>query len=195
MAYQAPPQYPPAPPPPPQGAPYAPYGYGWLPALPGPAPGLRYAGFWIRFAAYLIDSVIMWIPLGIIFAVAVAPTLPSINCTFVNTTGFQSATCSGIGPLFASLSWIWLVSLLLPAVYSVVLWTWQGQTVGQKILGLRVVDSRTGQHISEGRAIGRYIGLIISSWVLFIGLIWAAFDPQKQGWHDKMASTFVVRRA
>jgi uncharacterized RDD family membrane protein YckC len=62
------------------------------------------------------------------------------------------------------------------------------------VLGLRVVDAATGQNIGIGRAIGRFVGFLISSAVLDIGLIWAAFDPRKQGWHDKMASTFVVRK-
>jgi len=57
-----------------------------------------------------------------------------------------------------------------------------------------VVDANTGGGISVGRALLRYIGILIGTWVLFIGLIWVAFDARKQGWHDKMASTFVVKR-
>ena len=49
--------------------------------------------------------------------------------------------------------------------------------------------------LSGGRAIGRYMGLVVSIWVVYIGVIWAAFDQRKQGWHDKMASTFAVRSA
>ena len=136
----------------------------------------------------------MFIPLGIIIGIAIAPTLPGISCTSVSNDGFQSATCTGFGRLFAALG-IWsLVAFIVPAVYAVVLWSWQGQTLGQKLLGLHVVDTRTGTKISIGRAVIRYIGVIVSAWVLYIGLIWAAFDAQKQGWHDKMASTFVVQR-
>ena len=58
-------------------------------------------------------------------------------------------------------------------------------------LGVRAI---AGLDIGIGRAIGRFVGYLISSFVLSIGLIWAAFDPRKQGWHDKMASTFVVRK-
>jgi uncharacterized RDD family membrane protein YckC len=202
VAYQAPPQPPPYPPaapgpsyPPPFGAPPPQTGYGWAPPQPGPAPGLAYAGFWIRFAAHLIDSIIIWIPLGIILAAVVAPTLGTIHCTVINTNGFQSADCTGLGALAAASGVWWLVALGVNAVYFVALWSWLGQTLGQKLLGLHVVDTGTGARISVGRAIVRYIGFIISGWVLFIGLIWAGFDPRKQGWHDKMASTFVVRRA
>ncbi|MBV9525624.1 MAG: RDD family protein, partial [Candidatus Dormibacteraeota bacterium] len=96
-------------------------------------------------------------------------------------------------PVFGAFGLFWIVGLVVPAVYDVVLWSWLGQTVGQKALGLHVVDANTGTRISVGRAIARYIGVLVSSWVLLIGLIWAAFDPRKQGWHDKIASTFVVR--
>ncbi|HEY4869788.1 MAG TPA: RDD family protein, partial [Candidatus Dormibacteraeota bacterium] len=127
-------------------------------------------------------------------AIAIAPTLPALNCTFVNTAGFQSATCTGFGTLFAALGIWWLVALIVSVGYFVGMWSWQGQTLGQKLLGLHVVDAFTGTRISIGRAVIRYIGIIVSAWVLYIGLIWAAFDAQKQGWHDKMASTFVVQR-
>jgi len=70
-----------------------------------------------------------------------------------------------------------------------------GGTFGQRLLGLHVVDAATGQNIGIGRALGRFVGYVISTIALDIGLIWAAFDPRKQGWHDKIASTFVVRKA
>ena len=62
------------------------------------------------------------------------------------------------------------------------------------MLGLHVVDAATGRNIGFGRAIGRFVGYVISGIALDIGFIWVAFDPQKQGWHDKIASTFVVRK-
>ncbi len=62
------------------------------------------------------------------------------------------------------------------------------------LFGLHVVDAATGKHLGIGRAIARFLGFMVSGSVLDIGLIWAAFDPRKQGWHDKMASTFVVRK-
>jgi len=203
VTYQAPPEPPPHPghpgsssppayPTPVQPPSYG--GYGWAAPPPGPAPGLKYAGFWIRLGAQLIDTLILFIPLGILFALAIAPTLPALNCTVVNTTGFQSATCTGFGAVFAALGIWWVVALAVSVGYFVGMWSWQGQTLGQRLLGLHVVDSHTGTRISIGRAVIRYIGFVVSGYVLYIGLIWAAFDAQKQGWHDKMASTFVVQR-
>ena len=58
---------------------------------------------------------------------------------------------------------------------------------------LKVLDERTGENVTVGQGIIRYIGYFPAILVLFIGLIWVAFDPKKQGWHDKMAKTVVVR--
>lgn len=162
-------------------------------AQAGPAPGLRYAGFWIRFLAYLVDALIVDVPLVAIGFAVLGPAFHGVSCTTVNRPFGSSVECTGSVQPYVPL--IWLVGLLLAGVYFVVLWSHFGQTLGQKLCGLRVVDAATGGRITTGRAIGRYLGFLISGWVLDIGLIWAAFDQRKQGWHDKMASTFVVRKA
>jgi uncharacterized RDD family membrane protein YckC len=56
-----------------------------------------------------------------------------------------------------------------------------------------VVDATTGNTLSVGQSIGRYLGYYVSMIPLFIGLIWVAFDKRKQGWHDKLAGTVVIR--
>jgi len=162
---------------------------------PGPAPGLLYAGFWIRFLAYFVDSLILAVPLFGIGAAIAIPSIGTVHCTVVQTQFGQNVTCTGLGGITAAWTVLGLAWLVVSAVYFVVCWTRWGHSLGQRLCGLRVVDAANGERISTGRAIGRYVGILVSSWVLYIGLIWAAFDPRKQGWHDKMASTFVVRRA
>ena len=196
----APPAGPPPPPPPPSYGPL-PYGYpspyGAAPpyAAAGPAPGLRYAGFWIRFLAYLVDAVILDVPLGLIAFLILSPSIQSVSCTPVDQPFGSQYQCTGLTTFSSLLPALALGALVVTGVYFVVCWARYGRTVGQALCGLRVVDAATGGRITTSRAIGRYLGFIISGWVLDIGLIWAAFDAQKQGWHDKMASTFVVRRA
>lgn len=58
---------------------------------------------------------------------------------------------------------------------------------------LRVVDAETGKTLSVGQAVARYLCYIISMLPLCLGFIWVAFDRRKQGWHDKIAQTVVVR--
>lgn len=184
------PQSPYLPPPPPA----YPVAYSGGPPHAGPAPGIGYAGFWIRFVAALIDGIIIGVPILVVFFVTQGSTLTAYTTCLNNAvaTGAYAGTCSTT--FTGSLALFELVSFGIEGLYFVVLWSQLGGTLGQRMLGLHVVDAATGRHIGVGRAIGRFIGYLISSAVLSIGLIWAAFDPRKQGWHDKMASTFVVRK-
>ncbi len=156
----------------------------------GPAPGIGYAGFWIRFVAIVIDEIILGIPLAVIFFATEGTALS--NYTDCVRTGVFATTCSTT--YLGSLAIFELLALGTSLLYSVLLWSLFGGTLGQRMLGLHVVDAATGRNIGIGRSLGRYVGFVISAAVLYIGLIWAAFDPRKQGWHDKMASTFVVRK-
>ena len=67
-----------------------------------------------------------------------------------------------------------------------------GQTPGKKLLGLRVVQS-SGKPMTPGLAFLRWVGYIISQIPLCLGFIWIAFDGRKQGWHDKIAATCVIK--
>jgi uncharacterized RDD family membrane protein YckC len=81
-----------------------------------------------------------------------------------------------------------------PAVATVLFWMYRQATPGKMALGLRVVDATTGRPASTGQLVGRYLGYYVSMIPLLLGLLWVAFDPRKQGWHDKLAHTVVVRR-
>ncbi len=133
--------------------------------------GLEFAGFWIRSAAYLIDIAIVGMPIAI-------------------ATGIW-AVAKNQDPLTALLI-IYVAIGLAIVVYFIWMWT-TGATLGMRMLGLRVVDEATGQPVSLGRAALRYLGLIIAIVSCYIGLVWAAFDSRKQGLHDKIASTLVIR--
>ena len=123
------------------------------------------AGFWIRVGAYLIDAVILFI-VDLI-----------VGLIFRNNQGLQS-----------------LIELIVSLGYFVYFWSASGggQTVGMRALKIKVVKT-DGSQLDYGGAVLRYVGLLVSFIVVFIGVIWVAFDPNKQGWHDKIASTYVVR--
>ena len=63
-----------------------------------------------------------------------------------------------------------------------------------QIIVARLVDAKTGEPPSTSQCIGRYFAYFVSTIPLFLGLIWVAFDSRKQGWHDKLAGTVVVRK-
>ncbi len=79
-------------------------------------------------------------------------------------------------------------------VYLTTCWSFLGggQTLGMRLFGLRVVGT-DGTPIGLGAAIVRWVGIVISAVMLLLGLAWIAVDPRKQGWHDKLAGTVVVR--
>jgi uncharacterized RDD family membrane protein YckC len=125
------------------------------------------AGWGTRFLAILIDA----IGIGII-AAAISSVLGADT---------QSRQYQGL-------------SILLQAAYFTYFWSaaGKGQTLGSRALNIRVVKT-DGSHLDYFGAFLRYIGFVISCAVFFLGVIWAAFDAQKQGWHDKIAGTYVVK--
>jgi uncharacterized RDD family membrane protein YckC len=125
------------------------------------------AGWWTRALAILIDA----IGVGII-AGAVSSVL-----------GYAGTSSQYQG-----------LSTLFQAAYFTYFWSaaGKGQTLGSRALHIRVVKT-DGAYLDYFGAFLRYVGFIISCVVLLIGVIWAAFDAQKQGWHDKIASTYVVK--
>ena len=86
------------------------------------------------------------------------------------------------------------LSTLIGVAYFMYFWSsyGHGQTLGNRVLNIRVVKT-TGAELTLVDALIRYVGLIISCLAIFIGVITVATDPNKQGWHDKMASTYVVK--
>jgi uncharacterized RDD family membrane protein YckC len=162
------------PPPPPSYAPPPQIPGGYQPIAV--APQGTYGGFWIRVVAYIIDAII----LGIVGAILSVPL--GVNYTDMNSLNSGAARVSNG------------IDLVLGFVYFTLLWSYMGASIGQRLLGMRVVDATTGQPIGFGKAVLRWVGLIVSFFVCFIGVIWVAFDGRKQGWMDKIAGTVVVRR-
>ena len=81
----------------------------------------------------------------------------------------------------------------MPAVTVILFWLYKQATPGKMAVSARVVDARTGNSLTVGQSIGRYLAYFVAILPLFLGIIWVAFDPRKQGWHDKLAGTVVVR--
>ena len=137
--------------------------------------GYEYAGFWLRVAASLIDTVlVLLITVPLLLAVyGVSP---------------EGMTSSG----FAAIPNI-LISYVAPAIAVIAFWVARQATPGKMVFGARIVDAKTGNSLTVAQSIGRYLGYFVSTIPFGLGLIWVAFDPRKQGWHDKLAGTVVVR--
>ncbi|MCI0451767.1 MAG: RDD family protein [Candidatus Latescibacteria bacterium] len=136
----------------------------------------EYAGFWQRFIANFID--------GVLLAIIIWPILIAVY-------GWDYFTSTDVvaGPIDFLLTWV------LPAFAIILLWMYKQATPGKMAISARIVDAKTGAKPSTGQLIGRYFAYIPSTLVFCLGFLWIAFDPKKQGWHDKLAGTVVVRPA
>ena len=83
--------------------------------------------------------------------------------------------------------------LLVALAYFAGMWAWRGMTIGGIVLNLKVVRY-DGQPVSFAVALVRALAAAFSTFVLFLGFFWIAWDRDKQGWHDKIAGTVVVRQ-
>ena len=142
----------------------------------GSAGSPEYAGFWSRFLAFLIDSLII--------TVVLVPLMIAIYGMQYFDLDFQlSGQASGV--------WDWIVNLAL-AVVAILFWRFRGATPGKMAIGAKIVDARTGGAPSTGTLVLRFVAYIVSMLPLCLGFLWIAFDKRKQGFHDKIAKTVVV---
>lgn len=197
-----PPSYPPAPLYP-SGAAYpaAPAG-AWAPA--GPAPGLAYAGFGPRLLGYLIDSLLLLVA-------EAAVTIPLVIVPLVRFyRDHPVVRGQSLPPLPTDLTTRFTVLSVLGAAASALyfggLVAWRGRTLGQQAVGATVVRAEDGGKLPAGRAFLRAIvfwgpGLLnalpllgsVAGLIAFIAMLAVAWDPRKQGWHDKLGKDLVVR--
>ena len=137
----------------------------------GVADGVEYVGFWPRVGAALIDT------LAVMFLV-----VPLLVWYF------------GVGWAYAEGATAFVINWLLPAAAVLLFWHYRSATPGKMVISAVIVDATTFAKPSMAQLIGRYLGYYVSTIPLGAGLIWVAFDPRKQGWHDKMANTVVIRK-
>lgn len=139
------------------------------------AEELEYVGFWPRVGAAIIDTILVFAIIG--------PLL-----TAFYGEGFWDKPGMVQGPMDLFLSY------LLPAVATILFWLTRQATPGKMAISARIVDARTGNTLTTGQSIIRYISYFVATMPLGLGIIWVALDNRKQGWHDKIAGTVVVRQ-
>jgi len=136
---------------------------------------MQFAGFWIRVLAFILDGVIVLIPLWLL--------------------SFMSGGAAAIGfePFMKQLEQSTPIHLII-ILYLFACLIIFGRTPGKALLKLRIVDVRSGDRPSALRLIVRHLGYVLSG-CLNLGFLWVAFDQRKQGWHDKIAGTTVIRES
>lgn len=142
--------------------------------MPETAPQTpRYAGFWIRVAASLIDTLL-------ILALIMPPLLGIYGMAYFDMQSLIAGT------------WDFLLSWVFPAIAVIVFWIYRSATPGKLILHLAIVDAESGAKPTTIQFIIRYLAYYISAIPIMLGFLWIAFDKRKQGWHDKLAGTVVI---
>ena len=138
----------------------------------------RYGGFWLRFLALLIDT--------LIFEVVSAPfLLLAYGRQYYDWNRLDAPLIEG--PVEVLVGWI------MPAVVTVLFWRWKRATPGKMLLKMEVVDGDSGETPSLLQCVVRYFGYFLGAIPCGIGLFMVAFTERKQGWHDRLANTVVKR--
>ncbi|MFZ6647125.1 RDD family protein [Undibacterium sp. TJN25] len=135
---------------------------------------LEYVGFGPRFWAFIVDSVLITVLLLVLLLVVYDFKDLSSG---VMLTGWTSI----------------FLNYVLPALIVLAFWILKSATPGKMAIGAKIVDADTGLPPSMRQHIIRYVGYFVSMIPFFLGFLWIVFDNRKQGWHDKMAGTVVVR--
>jgi len=134
----------------------------------------EYVGFMARFAASMIDTVLL--------CAILYPVL-----TLVYGRAYWS------DPSLIKGSADFVLQIVLPAVAVIAFWVARQATPGKMVIHARIVDAATGDPPTRSQAIRRYLGYYVSLFGLGLGFLWVAWDKRKQGWHDKLAGTVVIR--
>ena len=142
------------------------------PSLPD---NIEYAGFWVRFGATLVDTILLLLI-----------TLP-LTFMFYGPAIWEKDHALVLG------GWDFVINWLFPAIAVVLFWFCKGATPGKMFTSMKVVDEKTGLNPSVKQSIIRYFAYLVSIFPLFLGFFWIAVDKKKQGWHDKIAKTVVVK--
>ncbi|MBT1703098.1 RDD family protein [Chryseosolibacter indicus] len=159
----------------------------------------NYAGFGQRFVALIIDGIII----GVIYGVILAPVMAAIglgvasgvqNAETMTEEEAAAAAMGMVGAIVAAVGSIILIIYAIQVLYYAFMESSKFQgSLGKMAMGIKVVDMN-GERITFGKAFLRSIGKIISGTIFYIGFLMAAFTEKKQGLHDMIASTLVLKK-
>ena len=143
----------------------------------------RYAGFWIRFLAFVLDSIVLFVGLSIPFYFFFDDPMATFDLNA--SMAEQTATLLVAGKQLLVKGGIYL------AIY-VFCWMKFLGTPGKLILNTQIVDAKTLGPLTLGQSLIRYLGYFVSTFVFLLGFIWVVIDPKKRGFHDLMAGSVVI---
>jgi len=136
----------------------------------------EYIGFWLRVAAAFIDT-----------AAVSLIILPVLLFIFSDALPIHDSKI-----LFVIHA---IITYGLPFVAIILFWIYKSATPGKMLIDAIIVDAETLGPPSKWQLIVRYLGYYVSIIPLCLGLFWVGWDKRKQGFHDKLAHTVVIRKS
>ena len=143
-----------------------------------------YIGFWKRFIGFLVNSVLitlMMSPLG------------AILFKEVKISDYDLADQQQVIALLAAMSHQSGIEIAVAGTLFVLFWIFRNAEPGKMIFRAVIVDASSHAPATSGQYLLRYLGYYISLIPFGLGFLWVGIDPRKQGWHDKIASTVVIK--
>lgn len=134
---------------------------------------VSYAGFWARFFASVLDTIIQFLILGPLLLVLYGREFYTNPALDTGAAGF-------------------FVQYVLPMIWVILFWKYKSATPGKIMMGMSIVDATTGATPSYPRLVMRYFGYLISAIPCLLGFFWIGWDKRKQGFHDMIANTVVI---
>lgn len=134
-----------------------------------------YAGFWVRSFAWIFDILI-----------TLCLMLPVLLAVYGTSYFWHMSTSQGY--------WDFIIRNFLPVIYVLLFWSYKQATPGKMLLKTVIVDARTGGRPTTKQFVIRYLGYFLSAAAVGLGFFWVIWDKKKQGWHDKLAGTVVLRK-
>jgi uncharacterized RDD family membrane protein YckC len=150
-----------------------------------------YAGFWIRFIAYIIDAFVM----GIGIMIIMVPLVVVMVLALPINSGSRYGSDSGFGTIFCC---VYCLSIIVSLAGQWLYFAWFESskymgTPGKILMGLAVTDEN-GDRISFRKATLRYVSKLFTNVIFCIGYIVIAFTSKKQGLYDMIADTYVIKK-
>jgi uncharacterized RDD family membrane protein YckC len=136
---------------------------------------VKYAGFWLRTLAAIIDTILFC---AVIFTVLYFLVGPQV---FDNSSDYMYSMT------------YFLFEWIIPITIVIVFWITKSATPGKMVLNMKIVDVKTLGSVPTSRLLLRYLGYYIAAIPLGLGFMWVGWDKRKQGWHDKIAGTVVIK--
>lgn len=151
---------------------------------------IRYAGFWVRFVACIIDAIV----LGTATSIVTVPLFIHYFGQFSDYSWLSSAASSGTLPsaFWIFYGWYFVASFLIQVIYyTVAIGKW-GRTLGKMALRIKVVKP-DGSRVSYWRAFGRCLAYYLNQFTIGLSFLIIAFTHKKRGLHDYIADTVVIK--